>query len=196
MPIDFPSLFKAQEKFDQRFTTLDTVETIRKKFVALSVELSEAIAERPDVFKYWSKSKIGATQKAANYYAKKYNQLPEKIEKDPLLEELADILHFIISIAIDLKIDPQSLSIRIPYEKETIELYLDFNFVASQLYLVWDLSNINGQIAIANTVNDLFQDLINKYFGFVQSLGYDITKIEEAYYEKNLINHMRQKNGY
>jgi dimeric dUTPase (all-alpha-NTP-PPase superfamily) len=198
MKLDFPRLFETQRQFDKRLVPLKVEDGIKKKFVACLTEMGEAINEFPQVMKYWSSNKKGATQKNIEYFAKVYDKEPIEIEGDPLLEELADNLHFIISLGNDLHINSNELKITLPKEENTLDLLLEFFTLLTSLYSLWNVRHqeIFKGILTPNTISKTYKELLNVYFGITNSLGYSDDKIVDAYYKKDEKNHERQENGY
>lgn len=136
-------------------------DTINHRFLALLVELSEFINEERS-FKYWS-SKTGS-------------------QKDKLLSEYVDCLHFIISLSISLKVD------LLKYEFGNI---LDEDFI--QLII-----NTFNQILIVQKnpeANDFYL-LCDYFFNISNKLKFTNNDIYDTYILKNKINHERQDNNY
>ncbi len=116
-------------------------------------------------------------------------------EVDPLLEEYADCIHFFLSIAIkkgwqeDMHIPEESL---FDFKKENFEgglsgvyLEMQWRLLNSRLFKNEDVKNLHFQSAW-----DLFLEI-----GIV-GFGFTLDQIEEAYMNKNAVNHKRQQEGY
>lgn len=105
--------------------------------------------------------------------------------KSRILEEFVDCLHFILSIGISMGFDKDFSCIDIHCKDDNsdltkmfINLYIDIN-----------------DFVVCSTIDNyktLFEDFL--CIGF--HLGFTCEEIENAYYEKNVINHQRQANGY
>ncbi|WP_010652024.1 dUTP diphosphatase, partial [Oceanobacillus massiliensis] len=94
-----------------------------------------------------------------------------------------DCLHFILSIGLELQIPDE-----------------------------WDIENVSSIINLNNGVlgnfNNIFQNVFNdmdihewfeameNFLGMGQTLGFTEEQIEQAYLDKNKINHERQANNY
>lgn len=93
--MDLLQLFKLQKELDDRIAKehdLQPKKLLKEKMLALLVEIGE-LANETRCFKYWS-------NKPAS-------------EREVILEEYVDGLHFILSIGIDLGIDKTSYSINV-----------------------------------------------------------------------------------
>lgn len=140
-----------------------------EKFLALKVEISE-LANETRCFKFWSKK--------------------EPSPKEVQLEEYVDGLHFFLSIALDLEMDPESLQVSCDYTKDTMtETFNDLYRYIGDLKPMRgiDLPVLHDKLRVAFSC---FVGLGEKHLGFTWG------EIEQAYYAKNLINHNRQINGY
>ncbi|MEK5175101.1 dUTP diphosphatase [Heyndrickxia sp. FSL W8-0496] len=103
-------------------------------------------------------------------------------EKNPLLEEYVDGLHFVLELGIEL----------------------DFEY-DEWIYDSWVVETITEQfMSLQLTVGEIYcdkhdgclPDLISYYIGLGEMLGFTWEQIEQAYMEKNAINHQRQESGY
>lgn len=106
--------------------------------------------------------------------------------KNPLLEEYVDCLHFILSIGLELEftdlcINHSSVK-RLP---EQIDSMINFSTVFSFVDQLRRTKSFHWY-------DSLFERFI--ILGF--SLGFTWEQIEQAYYDKNAINHTRQDTGY
>ena len=93
------------------------------------------------------------------------------------LEEFVDGLHFILSIANET---------HVTLKRKSIELEPSVFFQFAKVF--W----LAAQLYDDNYVNDLF----NYYMNLGWMLGFSEEQIEQAYLEKNKINHQRQNDGY
>ncbi|MEH7249214.1 dUTP diphosphatase [Neobacillus niacini] len=103
------------------------------------------------------------------------------IEKNPLLEEYADCLSFILELGLET-----GLEIADEYEQ-------------------YQKANISGQFLFLFDVTSFFyyhrnqksyERIIRVFLGLGAMLGFDWEQIEQAYLQKNAINHQRQEEGY
>lgn len=148
-----------------------------KLILALSVELGECANEWRG-FKFWSK-----------------NQEPRNIHKlevgpggayrktgNPLLEEYVDGLHFVLELGLDLNIDPTKLEWE--YDKSS-SITTQFTDI---YYLITYLED--------NPRFYAYDMLITAYIELGEMLGFTWEQIEQAYMDKNAVNHERQNTGY
>lgn len=207
-------LFETQKKLDERIVKekgLEGVALLDKKILALQVELGE-LANEWRGFKFWSENQKPNTDvcdfcdgnKTAYAVNRELNistpvkdcpvcRGSGKRDVNPLLEEYVDCLHFILSIGnvfgfestkvMDIKsrdvvIDLFSMLFEIiPGVKSAIE----YRFLTANGFHV---ANVN------------FQTLLNVFGKLGKELGFTWEQIEQAYYDKNKVNHERQANGY
>ena len=195
-------LFETQAALDARIfeshPELKGQDNLDWKVLALQVELGECANEWRG-FKKWSKN-----QEARNYdipchackgigYFVDFNQNEECMycngtgvqEKNPLLVEYVDCLHFILSIGIELDIEE---------ELEWDELTSDVEDVIEQFSLVFKkVADLSGRL---NLPNWLWRDVFEEFYLLGTLLGFTWEQIEQAYYAKNQVNHQRQESGY
>ncbi|MCJ7688834.1 MAG: dUTP diphosphatase [Clostridiaceae bacterium] len=101
--------------------------------------------------------------------------------KDVILEEYVDCLHFILSIGLEKKFDDVTLNTKY----NTSELFQQF----LNLYV-----NISDFIICSSLDNYL--TVFQNFLCLGENLGFSKEDIENAYLNKNNINHERQDNGY
>lgn len=180
--MNLTKLFKAQRVLDERIEQEHPVkpeeDRVAMKILALQVELGECANEWRG-FKFWSNDqepRTYTTRTVSDGYRLKSRPY------NPLLEELVDVLHFILSLGNEVKYDGQFLPPYADFIPETTDAFTDV------FYYTTKLRN--------NFVDDVFELLLESYFKLVYSLRFDWNQIETAYYEKNKINHERQDGGY
>lgn len=128
-----------------------------RRILAAMVEIGE-VANEIRTFKYWSSK--------------------PRSSDDVILEELVDVLHFLLSVANADNINIWESDLR-PYKTG------DFNTQVLGLYqsvLKWNRM----------TWTSVFQ----YYLGLVDMLGFSAREVEYAYLRKNEINYERQEEGY
>ncbi|MFD1350165.1 dUTP diphosphatase [Oceanobacillus caeni] len=121
------------------------------------------------------------------------NELPEvfkfwsnkKNDYEKALKEYVDGLHFILSIGLELGADKflnSSVDWSYMDEKDVVKLF-------SNLFVInWDILNDNDYF-------EYFEGF--EYFMTLgRELGFTLKQVEQAYLEKNKINHQRQISGY
>ena len=146
-----------------------------KLVLALLVEVGECANEWRG-FKFWSTDQEPRTLI--------YTGLHDGINEpaiNPLLEEYADGLHFVLELGI---------------EKGWTPAINDLTFrsgnVTKQFLALYEHISIFKR----NTNKDNYYNLLSIYAGLGEMLGFTREQIEQAYYAKNQINHERQANGY
>lgn len=100
--------------------------------------------------------------------------------KNPLLEEYVDELHFVLELWLEIgieKVDYKGLK-HADISAQFLNIY----------FLVTELQELRNQYALTL--------LTQYYLGLGIMLGFTWEQIEQAYFEKNKVNHERQENGY
>jgi dimeric dUTPase (all-alpha-NTP-PPase superfamily) len=182
--VTLEKLFPLQDELDKKIESnksLNSIETFPKKILAFLVELGELVNEVPEVVKFWSDKQVPKTKKVAEYYATFYNKPLHMEVENPRLEEYVDGLCFILSLGIEIGIDPKS----------TYQAQKKNDITLQLIHLFYEMSFFTFQSRDTN-----FIDIVELYLGLGEMLGYDYNQIEQAYIEKNLINHKRQEEGY
>lgn len=156
-------LFEMQNTLDQRIQAehhLEGVPLLNKKILSLQVELSE-LANETRCFKFWS------TKEPSN--------------KDIILEEYVDCLHFILSLGLEKSFQDITLDVK------------DVCFELSDQFL--NLYINISDFAVDSSI-EKYLNIFNNFLSLGQNLGFSVENIENAYLYKNKINHERQDNGY
>lgn len=213
--MDLIKMIEAQSELNnliKKNKGLEDEQLIQDTFVALLVELGE-FANEGRWFKFWSKNQEPRI-KDKNWYfvqgtSKQYQEgdrikfesdVYKKEDGNPLLEEYADGVHFFLSIAI-LKGWEKSLTI---HDEAIMDLErdgLDGGLTGIYLELMFFL-NMSHQGATKKIYgkpsNEYYFSMAWFLFIGMGMVGFGFTEeqIEQAYYEKNTINHERQANGY
>lgn len=204
--MNLSKLFEAQKKLDNRIVEekgLQGEDLLDEKILALQVELGE-LANEWRGFKFWSEDQDSRTEAwrciACGYEEDEnidcinidldnhYDSWNEMV--NPLLEEYVDCLHFILSIGNDLNISIDCMSEYGDYtENETENTFNKLFYTVSELwtYIYSDKDYLEEHYKI------LFAMFVG--LGELQ-LSFTWQQIEQAYYEKNKINHERQASGY
>jgi dimeric dUTPase (all-alpha-NTP-PPase superfamily) len=174
--MNLEKLFQTQKVLRDRIG-YNEPDRFNKLILSLLVELGECANEWRG-FKFWSVNQIPHTSAV---------RVPTMMEEDkeyynPLLEEYVDGLHFVLELGLELNFNT------------------DFFFRSTEKY-----DDINAQfIWIHNTVTEVFmytneekyELLLAEYLGLGEMLGFTQDEIEQAYFAKNKINHVRQETGY
>lgn len=206
--MNLEKLFKMQKELDERildrFPELRNEDLLDKKILALQVELGE-LAQNWRGFKFWKDNPKPRTEKIKRPPCKKCegvgyfpheNGITEddcnycngegstpKIIGNPLLEEYVDCLHFILGIGNDFNLDI----------KNTNPLYEldDITHLFSELISTAGAFNSGSRF-----IKENYKLWIGHFVSLGKKLGFTWEQVEQAYYQKNEINHERQDNGY
>lgn len=161
--MNLKKLFDLQRELDFRIINqhnLNNEVLFSEKALALQVEIGE-LANETRCFKYWS------------------NKGPS--EKQTILEEYVDCLHFILSIGLDKSFDnivPQLNKVDNKLTEQFLDLFIDVN-----------------DFLICSS-KDHYITLFEDFLSIGLNLDFSETEIEEAYLKKNNVNHERQNTGY
>ena len=137
--------------------------------IALMVEFGEACNEAR-CFKYWSL---------------------DKSLRDGMLEELADCLHFVLSLGVSLGVEKLPIVTLVNtvrdefYSHSSTELLVEQSTGLFKLVVELDLE---GTLA--------WVTLLRAFLEFCHSLGVEQSTLESAYWTKHEVNYRRQENGY
>ena len=159
------TLFKMQKALDSHIEfqhNLEHDDLFDRKVLALLVEIGE-LANETRCFKFWS--------------------VKPASEKDIILEEFVDGVHFILSLGIecgfqDLETIPQSQSEELDATKQFLAIY-----------------EYAQKFRTSRTKEDYLR-LFQNYLKLAQLLGLNDDQIEKAYIKKNEVNYERQRKGY
>lgn len=153
-------LFEMQRQLDEHIEKehprQPSEKRIYSKLLALMVEIGE-LANETRCFKFWS------------------NKGPS--EKEKILEEAADVLHFLLSIGNE--IGAQSIRVA-PIRKTSL---------VDQFLALYDQARLSF-------VKEQWEWTFNLYVGLIEAMGFTWDDIERAYIQKNAVNHHRQECGY
>lgn len=158
-------IFEKQRRLDKHFK--DNPEVLKnyhfdKKVIALYVEIAEFLNEI-EVFKYWKMNK--------------------RFDKQKILEEFVDGLHFLASIAIELKIEP----FNIIWEKKAVD---SINLIKNIFLALGDL--FKGRVV----TSEVFRGFVQDYFQLVINLDFNEAEIVDAFNKKNKLNFKRANTNY
>ena len=200
--IETKPLFELQKKLDAHIIKNKELEGIDKfpaKVLAALVEIGENANEQRS-WKYWSND-----QEPRNFEwhgdckickGSGVNDKWLSCEncagtgdgyKNPLLEELVDVLHFKLSLGNSLSVDFERVD-KLPFGKEpTLEKQYNTLF-----YLVSHLGVFEDKLMLTH----YFYLSFSYFLGLTEMLGFTWNEVVEAYQVKNKVNHDRQENGY
>lgn len=216
--MNLSKLFEMQSVLDKRIVEekgLQGQDLLDKKILALQVELGE-LANEWRGFKFWSEDREPRTRKIegcpedeANMFfcpgcGREYSEKQQKefdvcpadnrvltpLKKtNPLLEEYVDCLHFILSIGLELgqeewKPHYSKVAVHFGGDELTTQFNELFRFIASIRTCLKDEKFI------------FYGSVFSNFLGLGEMLGFTWNQIEQAYFDKNEVNHARQQNGY
>lgn len=163
MRLKIDELRVLQGELDERiFTRHNTSRTATRidRCLALCVEIGE-LANETRCFKYWS--------------------VRPPSQKDVLLEELEDSIHFLLSLGIDLKDTSDTIEGHDDHEYLS-QTFLDFYHAAIKLTESFNLKH--------------YLDCFGYVCILAEKLGFSEADLIEYYLRKNQKNHMRQDTQY
>lgn len=164
MKIDLSELYPLQASLDEDIAKRHNItyeKTFHSRLLALIVELGE-FANETRCFKYWS--------------------LKGPSEKNVILEEYVDGLHFILSLGIALK--PRKMIYEISEKKE-------YNLVDAILLAYQESLKLKDNYDLAQ-----YEKAMQSYLNLIAYLGTDSNEIIKAYRSKLNVNYERQINKY
>lgn len=200
------NLFQMQKELDNRIVEdkgLQNVDLLDKKCMATIVEIAELSNEWRG-FKYWSTNQEPRTKVTKQCYACNGtgrtgglldDPVPDCwncngtgiVNKNPLLEEYVDVLHFILSIGNDLGIR-QDFDFTVSGVNDIMTLFAMIN--RNLITLWWEHHNGIG------SASSLYITTVEHYLRLGELLGFTWEEIENAYMDKNKVNYERQEQGY
>jgi len=195
--INLAKLFETQKLLDKRIVdehNLHGHDLLPQKILALQVELAELANEWRE-FKFWSRDQeprtfewIGKCEKCNGHGVDDENiSCPNCAgtgdgNRNPLLEEYCDCLHFILSIGNDLEINIALYTILPVKHKTRLDQFL------RTYYVIGDLEHDPSQEELIL--------VLQHFLSLGEMIGFTWSEIEQAYYTKNAINHQRQTDHY
>lgn len=161
--MNWDKLFTMQNELDEYIKKnhqLENQSFFEEKFLALLVELGE-LANETRCFKYWS------TKKSS--------------DKEIVLEEYVDNIHFILSLGIEKEFQFSSITVE-PIDQNKTKQFNTVFLRAVQFYQEQSEEN--------------YIKMVESYLQLANLLGFTENDIFNAYIEKNEVNYERQKSGY
>ncbi len=210
--MNIQKLFEMQKQLDlrieQQHPRQEGEDRLSKKILALQVELGELCQEWRG-FKFWSKDQEPRTEskvvchackgQGGFVYTDEYQQATEPFEeclycegtgfqedKNPLLEEFVDCLHFILSIGLGLNFT--DIDVWKVKEATTTNQFIE---CFGTIYNMHFQKRVTGEVPI-----EMYEHLFACFIGLGEMLGFTWEQIEAAYLQKNAINHERQESDY
>lgn len=180
--MNLEKLFQTQKILRDRIG-YNEPDRFNKLILALLVELGECANEWRG-FKFWSVNQLPHTSAV---------RVPCMMEEDkefynPLLEEYVDGLHFVLELGLELDIKTtEIIYYGNQFTSESLtNQFLDIN---RRVIEIWDSGDLE-------TRQFYWDRLFGVYVELGKMLGFTWEQIEQAYFEKNAINHQRQEVGY
>ncbi|KHE66996.1 dUTP diphosphatase [Halobacillus sp. BBL2006] len=160
--MNWDKLYLMQKDLDQYIEEnhqLADINVVDEKLLALLVELGE-LANETRCFKFWS------------------TKPPS--EKQVIIEEYVDGLHFLLSLGLDLdyRYSPQPVSDFDTQTEAFLQMYSDIE----------QLRKDRSEKSYTNA--------FHSYLSLGQTLGFNETELMDAYHSKNNVNYERQDQGY
>jgi len=188
--MNLQKLFEMQRKLDahieKEHPRQEGEDRLAKKILALQVELGE-LANEWRGFKFWSHDQ---EPRYELYDEDEFSLLGDLFEQEyPLLEEYVDCLHFLLSIGLELHVDPTEIK----GFHERGSLIEQFNAVFEFLSRFW--SRVDKGFSYEEQV-EYYVWTFKAFRVLGHMLGFKWEEIEQAYKEKNQVNHHRQEAGY
>ncbi|WP_433958873.1 dUTP diphosphatase [Cytobacillus horneckiae] len=186
--LEFKGMYEAQKAFRSRIDYKGS-DRFEKLILSLQVELGECANEWRG-FKFWSENQESITSKNTCEHCNRYGMksccgCEGKLYVNPLLEEYSDGLHFILDLGIEIYFEDFEMIYRLSSKDKDKSVSSQFNRIFSLVARFnWNKSPIT------------YIELISEYLILGELLGFSFEQIEEAYYQKNAVNHSRQNEGY
>jgi dimeric dUTPase (all-alpha-NTP-PPase superfamily) len=162
--MNFSILFNMQQELDSKIEAqhqLQNENLIERKVLALLVEVGE-LANETRCFKFWSLKPPASTS--------------------VILEEYVDGIHFILSLGLEINVDPLLDLKEVQADRTITEQFL-------KVYETIQAFKNNQSYAT-------YKDMFEEYLLLGKLLGFTSKQVEEAYTSKNEVNHQRQQQGY
>ncbi|ACF07440.1 dUTP diphosphatase [Metamycoplasma arthritidis] len=161
--MNLSDIFKAQVELDERIQESANQGEFKdwelKAVIALLVELGE-FANEVKLFKYWKKHK--------------------EMDREKVLEEFADGIHFLTSFSLKYKV------------KSTIKVTIKYQDFCQQLAYTYRLFTS----LFHKKSKKLFTKAYSAYLGLGSLVNISVNDIINSYFKKNRINHRRIDENY
>lgn len=167
--MNFREIFEMQKELDKKISERNDIDASNSKISANQFRIMQILATLVETAEF-----------ANEVQTFKYWKAKKNIDKDKILEEFADILHFMGSFAYKYDVDPE------------IEPLIISNDVNYQICLLFQ--TISSMIDNMNKY--VISEILAMTLGVAQLLGYTDEEIIKWYYVKNKKNHERVENKY
>lgn len=175
--MNLEKLYKMQEELDKYIlekhnTKMRKEELLDKTILSLLVEVGE-LANATRCFKHWS--------------------LKGPESKERLLDELADCLHFYLSIG--NQIGEGYLNIRMESGFKGLDINSSLTFELLVLYSY--LGAFGNECSMSGVdLEEIYQSIGDSIFKIIDLLDFTDEEVEQAYLKKHEENYRRQREGY
>lgn len=204
--MNLAKLFEAQRilvaRIEKEHPRAEGEDRLSKLILALQVELGE-LANEWRGFKFWSNDQDPRNKDIKCHACKGSGvfSLPDDPfepcllcdstgiqDKNPMLIEYVDCLHVLLNIGLELNIQ----------EHYAEEVNFNIGSRTKRTFPTDEFRNTFRKIAVFDMHwnEQDYMDVFSSFTTLGDSLGFTEDQIEQAYYEKNEINHLRQANGY
>ncbi len=143
---------------------LSSKETWNKRIIALFTEIAE-FANEIRSFKYWSKK--------------------SESNREIILEEYIDCVHFLLSIGNNINFD----WLNYKFVNQIVNDNIDINYFILEI-------NINLSIFAKDNTHDNFQRFLNNFFTIAIIKNFTKEELFDSYVDKNQKNYHRQEINY
>lgn len=212
--MNLSKLFEKQRQLDEHIMDehpeLKGQDNLDWKILALQVELGECANEWRG-FKKWSKDQEPHIQKIVVQcvLCNEWTDYPHEVEgvtrtRYPLLEEYADGLHFALSIGLEISAEKEISKSKVESIKhhDITFQFLSINLLSAKVYDAWarwhwidDAERILKRTRRQTLIQE-YKRFLYTFLGLGEIFGFTWNQIEQAYFDKNEINHKRQEAGY
>ncbi|WP_406616756.1 dUTP diphosphatase [Mycoplasmopsis adleri] len=167
--MNFREIFEMQKELDKKISERNDIDASNSKISANQFRIMQILATLVETAEF-----------ANEVQTFKYWKAKKNIDKDKILEEFADILHFMGSFAYKYDVDP---------EIEPLIISNDVNYQICLLFQTISsmIDNMNKYVIL---------EILAMTLGVAQLLGYTDEEIIKWYYVKNKKNHERVENKY
>lgn len=191
--MNLEKLFQMQKALDAKIIKekgLEGQDLLPNTILALQVELGE-LANEWRGFKHWSNDREPRTKKLrVKSWGTGIGGTNESEEYNPLLEEYVDCLHFVLSIGLQKEFDYNNFE----YLHElNIDLFHNSQGIIEQFN---DVFGAIYEFKEKDENVELYEDIFLCLIALGEMLGFTWEQVEQAYMDKNAVNHERQANGY
>lgn len=170
-------LYKMQAELDKHIIEKHNIKMNKKELLdntilALLVEVGE-LANTTRCFKHWSTKGM--------------------MDKEVVLDELADCLHFYLSIGNQLGDEYCDIDIESGWISSTVNYALTFEL----LVLYSHLGKLGNECSVSGVdLEEIYQSVGDSIFKVIDVLGFTDKEVEQAYLKKHEENYKRQREGY